>query len=279
MSHFTVLVPAKDREELEAKLLPYHEYECTGIEQYVEFVPTDMDKLRTDYEKYGEERDFDDWAKEWDNLTKNEQGVYGRLTNPNKKWDWWVVGGRWTGLLHLKSHHPEGSGSREPGLMTAPNRESTKGDYAYACDVDWEGMLAQRKRDRADDWDVWQTFIEKTMRLAEYLALNDEQQKAFWSNAHAAIYAPECTPSEEEKERYHTALFFEQEGKTREEHVNAREALTFAFIDLEGKWNERGHMGWWAIVSGEDYNYDETFWKFVKTIPDDRMVFVVDAHI
>jgi len=38
MSHFTVLVSAKDDEELEQKLLPFHEYECTGIEQYLEFI-------------------------------------------------------------------------------------------------------------------------------------------------------------------------------------------------------------------------------------------------
>ena len=32
---------------------------------------------------------------------KNEDvhTIYTRNTNPNAKWDWWVIGGRWNGLL------------------------------------------------------------------------------------------------------------------------------------------------------------------------------------
>ena len=38
MSHFTVLVNVPEGEELDAVMLPYHEYECTGIEEYTELV-------------------------------------------------------------------------------------------------------------------------------------------------------------------------------------------------------------------------------------------------
>jgi hypothetical protein len=31
-----------------------------------------------------------------------ENGRFGRFTNPNSKWDWWVIGGRWSGILKLK---------------------------------------------------------------------------------------------------------------------------------------------------------------------------------
>src|SRR4051794_35627293 len=36
-------------------------------------------------------------------------------SNPNKKWDWWQIGGRWSGLLQVK---PGAEGHKgEPGVM------------------------------------------------------------------------------------------------------------------------------------------------------------------
>lgn len=105
MSHFTVLVPAKDKDELEARLLPYHEYECTGIEQYIEFVPEDMDELQKDFTEHGKGRDFETFVEDWSGAEKNEQGIYGRWTNPNKKWDWWEVGGRWNASTQRWKHY------------------------------------------------------------------------------------------------------------------------------------------------------------------------------
>jgi len=42
---------------------------------------------------------FEDFAKEWHG---HNERPYGYWTNSNAKWDWWQVGGRWTGLLKLK---------------------------------------------------------------------------------------------------------------------------------------------------------------------------------
>lgn len=201
MSHFTVLVPAKDEAELEAKLLPYHEYECTGIEQYIEFVPANMKELNDDFAKYGNGRTFDEFVADWSGYTKNEQGIYGRITNPNKKWDWWVVGGRWTGKLELLPGATGGSG--EPGLGTKPNTNETRADYALIRDIDVEAMKAASKQS----------------------------------------------------------------------------ALTFAFIDMEGKWNQSGRMGWFGIVTEENADYDQVFWQFWDTLPKEQRVYVVDCHI
>jgi hypothetical protein len=141
MSHFTVLVPAVNEEELEAMLLPYHEYECTGIKEYTKFVPADMVELQADHKKYGKNESLEEFAEDWAGYKKNSYGVYGRITNPNSKWDWWLVGGRWTGMLQLKSLAArEHAGDGKPGLMTEVNTNVLHADYARVGDVDWEGM-------------------------------------------------------------------------------------------------------------------------------------------
>lgn len=203
MSHFTVLVSAKNDEELEKILLPFHEYECTGIEEYTEFVPEDMDKLKKDHKEYGGDNPLDDeWIEGWCGATKNDDGVYGRITNPNAQWDWWVIGGRWTGFFILKDGTKGRSGL--PGLMTPANTDNNRADVACVSDIDWQSM----KEDK--------------------------------------------------------------DG-----------ALTYAFIDQSGKWNQRAEMGWWGVsdpTKGTD-NYDSLWWDFIKSLKSNQKLYMVDCHI
>lgn len=58
-------------------------------------------------------------------------GVY-RRTNPNKKWDWWTVGGRYSNRLYTLDHHTV--------------------DIAQLCDINWGAMQLQRKQWRIENW-------------------------------------------------------------------------------------------------------------------------------
>src|SRR5690554_2079089 len=42
---------------------------------------------------------FEEFCKEWHGIEPNEQGRFGYLSNPNAKWDWYVIGGRWSGYF------------------------------------------------------------------------------------------------------------------------------------------------------------------------------------
>lgn len=77
MSHFTVAVFSNEPDEVEDLLAPYCEEVEPGSE-YSEFVEDD------DFE-------FDEVA-----------GKHGLWTNPEAKWDWYSIGGRWSGMLTLK---------------------------------------------------------------------------------------------------------------------------------------------------------------------------------
>lgn len=72
--------------------------------------------------------------------------------------------------------------------------------------------------------------------------------------------------------------------KTNEDIVDQidwdKTPVPFAFITPDGKWHERGEMGWWAIVSNEKDNseWEEEFRDAVKKYHD-LTVTVVDCHI
>ena len=55
--------------------------------------------------------------------------------NPSSKWDWYQIGGRWTGMLILKEGCDGYRGS--PGLMTEPSEDY---DSALVSDIDFEAM-------------------------------------------------------------------------------------------------------------------------------------------
>lgn len=141
MSHYTVAVITAEQptdDALSAILQPWHEYECTGIDdQYV--VDLDVtDEMRADFEKYGGEgRSFEEFVPDWSGAEVRDDGRCILRTNPNKKWDWWKIGGRWTGMLKLKDGAEGVLGL--PGLFTDAAEPGTA-DQARIADIDLVGM-------------------------------------------------------------------------------------------------------------------------------------------
>lgn len=80
--------------------------------------------------------------------------------NPVSKWDWYLIGGRWTGMLILK----EGcEGERgEPGLMT-PTSEYY--DSALTADVDFEAISRKYMR----NMQPYDEFLKSGVYTKEYM--------------------------------------------------------------------------------------------------------------
>lgn len=292
MSHFTVLVPAKDEDELAAKLLPFHEYECTGIEEYTEFIPADMDELRADFENFGDGRDLDQFAREWSGYHISEDLIYGRITNPNAKWDWWLVGGRWSGLLQLKDfatslvHDQHGRG--KPGVFGRLNNDVERADYSLAGNVDWGAMKQERLDNAMDRWTKVQSALTKAAAtetppdILERAEQRHIETKGRWSVEEVAHDIFVAQILHDEHDMFLLRGFDEYEVPEDEYRAKFQtEALTYAFIDLEGNWNQRGEMGWWGFddPSQATPDYDAAFWQFAESLPDGQRVYIVDCHI
>ena len=168
MSHFTVAVITKDPNNLEDIMAPFFE-QGDDDSPYMEFEDC-TEEVQDDWAEYCKNaepnelkaqqavgsmtyKDIDDYAENYHGYTKNDEGKYGYMTNPNSKWDGFSVGGRWPGMLQLKDGGIGINGS--PGLMTEANEDPTKCDVALLKDIDFEGM----KNDHIKNVDeIWAKF-------------------------------------------------------------------------------------------------------------------------
>ena len=104
MSHFNVAVLSHSPEDVEELLAPF--CEDPSSDDYLEIVPANesIEEIRAQYEqkrKNGE--DFASFVSRYYGYTYNEElNECGYLCNPNAKWDWYEIGGRWSDMLRLK---------------------------------------------------------------------------------------------------------------------------------------------------------------------------------
>jgi hypothetical protein len=87
-------------------------------------------------EPYNPNEGYSDAGK-YGYLIEDENGLITKVvnrTNPNAKWDWYQVGGRWSNMLTLK--------------------DGSKADQALKKDVDWEGMRNAAEARAALEYDA-----------------------------------------------------------------------------------------------------------------------------
>lgn len=165
MSHFTVMVIGENPEE---QLRPFNEQpEGADAEELFElsdstdearaqyedpkFMVWASDKDRRDVPVKQKYKTFEAFCKKYHGYkcvdgrwgymqNTDETGPNGGLTK-GAKWDWYVLGGRWTGFMKLKPG-AEGMIGR-PGIMTEPGAEGWV-DQCRKGDIDYDGMMEER---------------------------------------------------------------------------------------------------------------------------------------
>jgi hypothetical protein len=208
-------------------------------------------------------------------------------TNPNRKWDWYQLGGRWTGFFLLKPTPVAILNGRTgtPGLMT----KEAKLGYADQCrikDIDVEGMYAESVKEAGERYDKimnvvgtlegfipWKDFLKRCD--AKEITI-DEARKQYHNQV-----AKQALKNSPDKDHFWVEL--DEYLCTREDYVEIARVssiVTFALIK-DGKWYERGEMGWWGVVSNEKDRdaWDEQFYKFFNELSEDTLVSVYDCHI
>ena len=72
-------------------------------------------------------------------------------------------------------------------------------------------------------------------------------------------------------------------ARTRDQTTASARANAFCFFAVvkDGKWYERGEMGWWGVVRNEKEKdtWAEEFAKLVDGMPPETWLTVVDCHI
>ena len=280
MSHFTVMVIGENPEDL---LQPFHEYECTRIEdEYVKFVPAEEDIEKEFKEQDGEDYEtIEDFARDYYGYEQNEEGVWGRMTNPNAKWDWYQLGGRWAGSIIRLKEGAEGI-TGEPSWGN-PNAEGI--DAARKGDIDLDAIKDEAEvKARARYKEVMDCF-GGTLPVLDFTweeltadeTLDWDEKRTKYRNQPAMVEVNSHTDV--------LGHFFELKDFqcTLEEFVERKRNDAFATFAVikDGKWYERGKMGWWACVSDEkdggDWNKEQQ--DLLADVDDDELISIYDCHI
>lgn len=289
MSHFTVAVMAAvplDEKTLGPILQPWHEYECTGIkDQYVRFIPEDQDKLKTIYEEYKEgDETFESYCEEQGYVKEGD--LWGRVTNPDKKWDWWTIGGRWPDRLILKN--------------------GDRANVAQVKDIDFDLMKKDNIAERQQRSDKIFRKIKEQLGLDRDVAFQKwklfrEQLDLIWKAYQGQIalddgikefrdyVSQRCSPEFGETWRSClTEIGDSILAKGIPEHVtdidawiqSASSLWTYAFVK-DGKWFSSADMGWWGISHEHEQSasYDQSYKEALESLPQDHWIAIVDCHI
>lgn len=275
MSHFCVLVTGDD---LDDQLAPFSE--ATAGREFLEFHDMEEDLLR---EYQADPRGcatFDEFAKAEHWSRDSETGRYGYWHNPRAKWDWWVVGGRWSGYFTLR---PGAEGDLgEPGAFGNEAAPGTA-DSCLKRDVDVEAMMSAAEKDAAESFDVYARAIEGHPRGLSFRQCR-EKFPGDLEAAHTFYHAqPAMKALEETGVRLWLSCPFETFGTDRSAYLERRRnaALVPFAVLHEGKWSERGEMGWFGVCSNEKGpgTWAQEFQAFWKSLPSDTRVTIVDCHI
>lgn len=294
MSHFSVAVFTKEGGKTVDELLaPYNEN--LKVPKYVVYTKEALiQKSRKEVEEYATKGNFSEWLKDPESYEKKypkkghlkylkeefpqklnwsdeehykdqikyyapeeigENGEVYSNYNPKSKWDWYQIGGRWYGLLKLNT-----GCKGERGEKSWLNKDKIIGhnfvDSARIKDIDFS--IDQESDEYKRALRFWEINIEKERPK------DDEEKNEYWSMYRKEYYT----------ERY----------RSKEDYATKMCTIsTFAVIDINGMWYEKGEMGWFGFDSatGEDaLNWDEGYFeRFIKNQNPNTIMTIVDCHI
>lgn len=205
---------------------------------------------------------FEDYMKEWHGATHRdpEKNLYGYWYNPQAKWDWYTVGGRWNNFFKTKTGYA---------------------NEALVKDIDIEGMKEEAINRANNDYDELDKVLKGRPLPSWKKIFNDckkdvDKARNIYSNLEVVKDLNE-------------AKFFTFEDLT-EVFCNSRAEyikkcvdsvmLPFAFVK-EGNWYSRGDMGWFGCVSDEKERSDwkQSFKEVFDSLSPETKLTIVDCHI
>ncbi len=248
MSHYAVLVAIPG-----AKI----KKDFTGIEGLLDEILAPYDE-GTEDPSYLEFEDRTDKVMEWAAAHKDRtieeiaddegytehDGKYGYFVNPNAKWDWYSIGGRWSGMLHVAGGH---------------------WDVSRVGDIDWESMRETENQSAKAQYELYAKAMEEGKPQPDMgLAFVKEDKIVSWGGD--TLFVKGDTFDDYLKRRGYTTKY---------------PISTYAYVDKDGSWHERGEMGWFGL-SSNDKELDvwlDMLHTFIDSLDADDVVACVDCHI
>lgn len=314
MSHYPVIVclPPTARADIDdalaARLAPYDENR--DMEPYRDYIENWQDTYGRALKMYGEHPEgkpagLDEMnvaevlsAYQGEQITEESPDdssvvMFYRMStyNPQSKWDWWVIGGRWLGHFPVKDAH-----HRDQRLITGS--PGTFGNKAGAERVDggprglldFEALRTIKADEAAATYDKWSTLVDGTPEAkpwSAFVAQHDADPEGFPIDRARREYGeqPRVAKARQSKDFRWVNDVVEEFAPVRDLYSQraAEQAVPgFALLDLEGRWLEPGRMGWFGMSSDTEDSrvaYYARANAYLDALADDAVIVVVDCHI
>lgn len=212
-----------------------------------------------------------------------ETGRYGRWENPNCKWDWWQLGGRWSGFFKLKEGKEGTPGKPGFGMSSA---KPGYADQARKGDIDFDAMLKE-----AEDQAIKQfSEVEAALKGITEIPRTWTQVRQSMDDIDDARARYREQPTVKALREMELGIwdcpieiFHLHEEDSLNKYIADRRCAAFSTFAVlhEGEWYEKGEMGWFGLVSDEKSKYDWSarFMDILDSLSDDAVLSVCDCHI
>jgi hypothetical protein len=246
---------------------------------------------------------FEAYMAEWCGHKERDLkiGEYGYWENPNAKWDFYRLGGRWRGFFKLK--HPNADAVLSEKGWDSPEKEMYgRCDQATKGLIDFEGMedeAGEKARQRYENVErlfggfiptlqyKWKDIIDGE----EFKDLDIEAKRKLYHDQNAAVIhaaakkrAFDKDPSLS-KEDCDLLIWMELDDYqiSKEEYIQAarnHSGVTFAVV-MDDKFFESGRMEYWGIVfdEKEEGEWNNKFQTLISGLLDDTLLTIYDCHI
>jgi hypothetical protein len=205
-----------------------------------------------------------------------EEMAWGYWHNPNAKWDWSSIGGRWRGFFPLK----EGATLNYIGKSgLGDNKPDYDTDIAFKKDIDFDKLKNEWRKEGEEAWEKYNEVQKNEPRRQELNKLAQPYRDQMLTDKTVKI--PDDIQNElEPLERAKYNFIFENNGQTKEEFMKNYIPSTHAVVK-DGEWYEKGKMGWFAIVSNEKEkcSWKQEWFDLINSADDNDIFVLVDCHI
>lgn len=259
------------------------------LAEYVEYSRGEKDIVGP-----GEEPDLGDSAK-YGYMRVDVDGKIVQIikrTNPNAKWDWWVLGGRWCGFFPVK---PDLAMTELAGIKAGQGAGAASGlrpdrgnaDQLRVSEVDFATARSEAEAHAHELFDRWERLVAVHGRAKSWTECLDGHQGD--RDAAREVYNSQPLVNAADRSREDGGMGFRLGcwiialGYDRELYVTKQRnaALVPYAVVYNGKWTAKGEMGWWSC---SDDKVSEAGWcervaRLYDDLPPDTLLTLVDCHI
>jgi hypothetical protein len=181
------------------------------------------------------------FMSKWGYVKNPDTNEWGYYYNENAKWDWYQIGGRWTGMFKMKPNRKSKLG--EAGVFN--NKPLHDADQAKKGDIDWKAMQILTPEQVADFTKHWEEVLSGK-----------------------SYYKPEYF-----KEKYGTLEKYLKQSALFTTHSVLND-------DGWHEAGQMGWFGCSSSSVEAEENWDNNYFKnFIEPLSDDTLLTIVDCHI